>query len=56
MDYLAIEKISQIFALIFFLSLFVAVCIYTFWPGNKERFEKAAELPLNDDTEPKVRD
>ena len=55
MDYHTVETISQTVALVFFFALFIAVCIYTFWPGNKKRFEKAAELPLKDNTDPKVK-
>ena len=56
MEYQTVETFSQTFALIFFFVLFIGVCIFAFWPGNKKRFKKAAELPLNDNAEPKVKD
>ena len=40
------------FWLLLFVSLFVGVLIYAFWPGNKKRFEEAARLPLEKDPDP----
>jgi cytochrome c oxidase cbb3-type subunit 4 len=44
--------ISQIAGLILFVSLFVLVLVYVFWPGNKKRFEHAARMPLDKDDAP----
>ncbi len=38
--------ITQSLALIFFIILFVLVVGYVFWPGNKRKFEDAAQLPF----------
>lgn len=32
-----------------FIILFAGVLIYTFWPGNRKRFERASHIPLDDD-------
>ncbi|HZJ11270.1 MAG TPA: cbb3-type cytochrome c oxidase subunit 3 [Methyloceanibacter sp.] len=52
MTYEQVASISQVAALLFFIGLFAAVLIYAFWPGNKKRFEEAAQLPLEKDPEP----
>jgi cytochrome c oxidase cbb3-type subunit 4 len=44
-----VTVLSQIVALILFVSLFVGVIIYVFWPGNKKKFDDAAKLPLEDE-------
>jgi len=52
MTYDQVASISQVVALLFFIALFAAVVIYAFWPGNKKRFDEAAKLPLENDSEP----
>jgi cbb3-type cytochrome oxidase subunit 3 len=32
-------------------ALFAVVVIYALWPGNKEKFKRAASAPLNDGDE-----
>ena len=49
MGYEQVASITQIAALLLFISLFIGVLIYVFWPGNKKRFEEAARLPLEKD-------
>jgi cytochrome c oxidase cbb3-type subunit IV len=43
--------VSQIVALVLFIALFVGVIAYVFWPGNKKKFDEAAQLPLDDDND-----
>ena len=31
-----------------FVALFVAVLVYALWPRNREDFDKAAKIPLED--------
>ena len=50
MSYEQVASISQVVALVFFVALFAGVLVYAFWPGNKKRFERAARLPLEKDT------
>ncbi|MEC9368286.1 MAG: cbb3-type cytochrome c oxidase subunit 3 [Pseudomonadota bacterium] len=49
MTYETMVSITQTTALLFFLLLFVCVVAYAFWPGNRSRFERAANLPLEGD-------
>lgn len=46
MEYETVVSITQSVALIFFIVLFVAVLAYVFWPGNRDKFDRAARLPL----------
>lgn len=40
---------SKSFGLFYLLALSAAVLIYTFWPSNKPRFDRAADAILHDD-------
>jgi cytochrome c oxidase cbb3-type subunit 4 len=51
MTYQAATVLSQTAALILFVVLFIGVIAYVFWPGNKKKFDEAAELPLEDDND-----
>lgn len=50
MTYEQVASITQVAALIIFITLFVCILVYAFWPGNKKRFERAAHLPLEHDS------
>ena len=52
MSYEQVASLTQVAALLLFIALFIGVLVYAFWPGNKKRFEKAARLPLEKDSEP----
>jgi len=53
MTYQAATVLSQTVALILFVALFLGVIAYVFWPGNKKKFDEAAQIPLEDnDDEP----
>jgi cytochrome c oxidase cbb3-type subunit 4 len=51
MDYDTVATFSQVTSLLMFIALFIAVLAYTFWPGNKERFDDVQKraLGLDDD-------
>ncbi|MFA5898534.1 MAG: cbb3-type cytochrome c oxidase subunit 3 [Hyphomicrobium sp.] len=51
MTYHSATALSQIVALILFISLFVAIIVYVFWPGNKKKFDEAAQVPLDDNND-----
>jgi cytochrome c oxidase cbb3-type subunit 4 len=51
MTYDQVASVTQVLALLLFVALFIGVLIYAWWPGNKKRFEAAARLPLEKDTE-----
>ncbi|MDH3580798.1 MAG: cbb3-type cytochrome c oxidase subunit 3 [Hyphomicrobiales bacterium] len=46
MNYDAVVTITQSLALVFFVTLFVVIVAYVFWPGNRRKFEDAAKLPF----------
>lgn len=47
--YETLAKFSQVYGLLYFVVLFVAVLLYVFWPSNKKRFDDAASMPLKED-------
>lgn len=40
---------AQSAGLLYFVGIFLSVCLYAFWPANRARFEEAARTPLQDD-------
>lgn len=40
---------AQTSGLLYFVGIFLAVCLYAFWPRNRARFDAAAHLPLIED-------
>lgn len=51
MTHQAATVLSQTITLILFVGLFVGILAYVFWPGNKKKFDAAAELPLDDNND-----
>jgi cytochrome c oxidase cbb3-type subunit 4 len=49
MTYEDVRGIVGVAGMLLFIILFAGVLIYTFWPGNKKRFERARHIPLEDD-------
>ncbi len=47
MSYEAISRFVQQGGTVYFTLLFVAVCVYAFWPKNKATFDKAARAALD---------
>ena len=41
-----VSFLYQRFRFGFFITLFVVVVAYVFWPGNRRKFEDAAQLPF----------
>jgi cytochrome c oxidase cbb3-type subunit IV len=37
---------SQTWGLILLVALFACVVLYALWPGNREKFKRAAQTPL----------
>ena len=48
MSQMGLHRFAEI-GLVLFLLLFAGVLVHTFRRGNRERFERAARLPLHDD-------
>jgi cytochrome c oxidase cbb3-type subunit 4 len=50
MTYQTVVLVSQIAALILFAALFAGVLAYVFWPGNRQRLDRASRIPLDGDS------
>jgi cytochrome c oxidase cbb3-type subunit 4 len=44
--------LSKSFGLFYLIAFSVAVLIYTYWPTNKQRFDRAAKSILDDEDTP----
>jgi len=44
-----LARFAQSAGLIYFVGIFLAVCLYAYWPKNRARFEQAALTPLQED-------
>jgi cytochrome c oxidase cbb3-type subunit 4 len=53
MTYDTVATLSQVASLLFFIAMFIGVIVYTFWPGNREKFDEAQRKALNLDPENK---
>ncbi len=50
-DFNTMMTLSKEIALVIFFSLFVAILVWAFWPGNRKRFEKLGRTVLEEDDE-----
>jgi cbb3-type cytochrome oxidase subunit 3 len=55
MTYQDAQVLSQLVAMVIFGSLLVAVMVYAFRPSNKEKFERAARMPLESEDNGNIR-
>ena len=51
MTYEALSGFANTWGLIFLFVMFAAAVAYALWPNNKEKFKRAASLPLEDKAE-----
>ena len=51
MTYQDVAQFAESWGLAFLMLLFATAVIYALWPANKEKFDQAAHMPLNDDAE-----
>lgn len=51
MSYQQATHFAQTWGLALLLILFAGVLIYALWPGNRDKFKRASETPLNDGDE-----
>ena len=49
MTYETVAAVAQTWGLVYFVILFTGVALYAFWPSNGEKFNDAAQIPLNDE-------
>lgn len=47
--YKFLAEIAQSVGLLYFVALFLAVAAYALWPSNRDKFDAAARMPLQDD-------
>ncbi len=49
MDYSLLRQFADSWGLLYMFVLFVGIIFFTFRPGSKEKAEKIAQIPLNED-------
>ncbi len=49
MSYETVSRFAQQGGAIYFTAMFVAALVYAFWPRNRDEFQKAARLPLDEE-------
>ena len=47
MSYETVSRLAQQGGTVYFALIFLAVCVYAFWPSKKAEFDKAARAPLD---------
>jgi cytochrome c oxidase cbb3-type subunit 4 len=47
--YMALAAFAQTWGLVYFVIVFLCVSAYALWPTNRQRFERAARMPLRED-------
>ncbi len=52
MTYQTVAAFTQSLSLLIFFTLFIGVVIYAVWPGNQKTFDRASQLPFENDPEP----
>lgn len=49
MDYDTLATFSRSWGTIYLMLVFLALCVYALWPRNKDKFDRAARMPLDED-------
>ncbi|MGB6231034.1 MAG: cbb3-type cytochrome c oxidase subunit 3 [Litorimonas sp.] len=52
MSYDQIAHFIKIGGTVAFTTVFVGAIVYALWPRNRDKFERAAQMPLQDDDGP----
>jgi cytochrome c oxidase cbb3-type subunit IV len=47
--YQFLASLAQSLGVLYFMAIFALVLLYALWPRNRDRFEQAAAIPLNDE-------
>ncbi|MBR9826143.1 MAG: cbb3-type cytochrome c oxidase subunit 3 [Alphaproteobacteria bacterium] len=50
--YEILASFAQTWGMLLFVTLFLGALTYALWPKNQERFDKAANAPLNESDSP----
>ena len=48
MTYETVSAFAQTYGLVYLFVLFIGVLVYALWPSNRERFERAARMPVQE--------
>lgn len=51
MTHQTVSAFAQSWGLVYLMILFAVVCGYALWPRNKEKFDRAARVPLEEDAD-----
>ena len=51
MNYEQATHFAQTWGLALLVALFAGVLVYALWPGNREKFQRAAHVPLNEEND-----
>jgi cytochrome c oxidase cbb3-type subunit 4 len=51
MSYDQATHFAQTWGLALLVTLFAGVLVYALWPGNREKFQRAAHAPLNEEND-----
>ena len=49
MSYETVSRFAQQGGAIYFSAMFVAALVYALWPRNRDQFQQAARLPLDEE-------
>ena len=49
MSYDDVSSFANSWGLVYMMILFIGVCVYAFWPSNKDKFDEAAHMPLDEE-------
>ena len=49
MSYDEVATFSKSWGLVYLTVMFLVVCAYALWPRNKQKFDRAAQMPLDKD-------
>jgi cytochrome c oxidase cbb3-type subunit 4 len=47
-----LASFAQTWGLLMFVAFFIGAAVYAFWPKNRDKFEEAARVPLQEDDRP----
>ncbi len=49
MSHEAVAEFAQTWGLVYLIAMFAVALAYALWPGNRDKFKRAARLPLEED-------
>jgi len=49
MSFQEVSQFAQTYGLVYLMVLFLIVVAYALWPKNKDKFDRAAHIPLEED-------